>query len=71
MSCLSESGLYSKKTCGSTTLSLSCGVIYLMNVPVVVDYTRSGKQHFEVLDWLRGSAAFLIVKVPGQAGEAR
>jgi peptidoglycan/LPS O-acetylase OafA/YrhL len=32
-----------------------------MNVPVVVDHTSSGKQHFEVLDGLRGSAAFLIV----------
>jgi len=32
-----------------------------MNVPVVVDRTSSGKQHFEVLDGLRGSAAFLIV----------
>ena len=32
-----------------------------MNVPVVVDQTSSGKQHFEVLDGLRGSAAFLIV----------
>jgi hypothetical protein len=42
-----------------------------MNVPVVVDHTSSGKQHFEVLDGLRGSAAFLIVGDPGQAGEAR
>ena len=42
-----------------------------MNVSVVVDHTSSGKQHFEVLDGLRGSAAFLIVGVPGQAGEAR
>jgi peptidoglycan/LPS O-acetylase OafA/YrhL len=32
-----------------------------MKVPVVVDHTSSGKQHFEVLDGLRGSAAFLIV----------
>jgi peptidoglycan/LPS O-acetylase OafA/YrhL len=32
-----------------------------MNVPVVADRTSSGKQHFEVLDGLRGSAAFLIV----------
>lgn len=32
-----------------------------MRVPVVVDHTSSGKQHFEVLDGLRGSAAFLIV----------
>src|ERR1700750_1877267 len=32
-----------------------------MNVPVAVDHTSSGKQHFEVLDGLRGSAAFLIV----------
>src|ERR1700757_3339704 len=32
-----------------------------MNVPVTVDHTSSGKQHFEVLDGLRGSAAFLIV----------
>jgi hypothetical protein len=31
-----------------------------MNVPVVVDHTSSGKQHFEVLDGLRGSAAFLM-----------
>src|ERR1700677_4831460 len=32
-----------------------------MNVPVFVDRTSSGKEHFEVLDGLRGSAAFLIV----------
>src|SRR6204780_4912905 len=32
-----------------------------MNVPVFVDRTGSGKEHFEVLDGLRGSAAFLIV----------
>src|ERR1700728_1912405 len=32
-----------------------------MNVPVVVDRTSAGKEHFEVLDGLRGSAAFLIV----------
>src|ERR1700691_4523677 len=32
-----------------------------MNVPVVVDRPSSGKEHFEVLDGLRGSAAFLIV----------
>lgn len=32
-----------------------------MNVPVVADRTSSGKEHFEVLDGLRGSAAFLIV----------
>src|SRR6201992_3864984 len=32
-----------------------------MNVPVAVDHTSSGKQHFEVLDALRGSASFLIV----------
>jgi peptidoglycan/LPS O-acetylase OafA/YrhL len=32
-----------------------------MNVPVVLDRTSGGKQHFEVLDGLRGSAAFLIV----------
>jgi peptidoglycan/LPS O-acetylase OafA/YrhL len=32
-----------------------------MNVPVVVDRTSTGKGHFEVLDGLRGSAAFLIV----------
>src|SRR6201993_5191406 len=32
-----------------------------MNVPVTVDHTSSGKQHFEVLDGLRGSAAVLIV----------
>src|SRR5579859_1997249 len=32
-----------------------------MNVPVAVDHTSSGKTHFEVLDGLRGSAAFLIV----------
>ena len=28
---------------------------------VRVDRTSSGKEHFEVLDGLRGSAAFLIV----------
>src|SRR5580698_10610777 len=32
-----------------------------MNVPIGVDRTSSGKEHFEVLDGLRGSAAFLIV----------
>ena len=32
-----------------------------MNLPLVVDRTSSGKEHFEVLDGLRGSAAFLIV----------
>src|SRR6202167_2090305 len=32
-----------------------------MSVPVVVDRPSSGKEHFEVLDGLRGSAAFLIV----------
>src|ERR1700691_3106931 len=32
-----------------------------MSVPVVVDRTSTGKEHFEVLDGLRGSAAFLIV----------
>jgi peptidoglycan/LPS O-acetylase OafA/YrhL len=32
-----------------------------MNESVVVDRTGSGKEHFEVLDGLRGSAAFLIV----------
>ena len=32
-----------------------------MNVPQVFDRTSSGKEHFEVLDGLRGSAAFLIV----------
>src|SRR5271163_1444656 len=32
-----------------------------MNLPAVVDRTSSGKEHFEVLDGLRGSAAFLIV----------
>ena len=32
-----------------------------MNVSAVVDRTSSGKEHFEVLDGLRGSAAFLIV----------
>jgi hypothetical protein len=42
-----------------------------MNVPVVVDHTSGGKRHFEVSDGLQGSAAFLIVGVPGQAGEAR
>src|ERR1700744_1093940 len=31
-----------------------------MNVAVDIDRTSSGKQHFEVLDGLRGSAAFLI-----------
>jgi peptidoglycan/LPS O-acetylase OafA/YrhL len=33
----------------------------MMNVPVVIDRTSGGKAHFEVLDGLRGSAAFLIV----------
>ena len=32
-----------------------------MNVAIPVDRTSSGKEHFEVLDGLRGSAAFLIV----------
>jgi len=32
-----------------------------MNVLIVLDRTSSGKEHFEVLDGLRGSAAFLIV----------
>jgi peptidoglycan/LPS O-acetylase OafA/YrhL len=32
-----------------------------MHVPVAADRTSSGKEHFEVLDGLRGSAAFLIV----------
>src|ERR1700744_2642762 len=32
-----------------------------MNVAVDIDRTSSGKEHFEVLDGLRGSAAFLIV----------
>jgi peptidoglycan/LPS O-acetylase OafA/YrhL len=32
-----------------------------MNVAITVDRTSSGKEHFEVLDGLRGSAAFLIV----------
>ena len=32
-----------------------------MNVRVTLDRTSSGKEHFEVLDGLRGSAAFLIV----------
>lgn len=32
-----------------------------MNAPIVIDRTSSGKEHFEVLDGLRGSAAFLIV----------
>src|SRR5450631_1991420 len=32
-----------------------------MNVAVTVDRTRSGKEHFEVLDGLRGTGAFLIV----------
>jgi peptidoglycan/LPS O-acetylase OafA/YrhL len=32
-----------------------------MNVPAAFDRTSSGKEHFEVLDGLRGSAAFLIV----------
>jgi peptidoglycan/LPS O-acetylase OafA/YrhL len=32
-----------------------------MNVAAVFDRTSSGKEHFEVLDGLRGSAAFLIV----------
>jgi len=32
-----------------------------MNVASTVDRTSSGKEHFEVLDGLRGSAAFLIV----------
>jgi peptidoglycan/LPS O-acetylase OafA/YrhL len=32
-----------------------------MNVAITVDCTSSGKEHFEVLDGLRGSAAFLIV----------
>src|ERR1700748_1091673 len=32
-----------------------------MNAGITVDRTSSGKEHFEVLDGLRGSAAFLIV----------
>src|SRR6202789_507832 len=32
-----------------------------MNIPVVVHRTSSGKEQFEVLDGLRGSAALLIV----------
>ena len=32
-----------------------------MNVAITVGHTSSGKEHFEVLDGLRGSAAFLIV----------
>src|ERR1700723_541946 len=32
-----------------------------MNVAITVDRTSGGKEHFEVLDGLRGSAAFLIV----------
>ena len=32
-----------------------------MNVGIPVDRTSSGKEHFEVLDGLRGTAAFLIV----------
>jgi peptidoglycan/LPS O-acetylase OafA/YrhL len=32
-----------------------------MNVAITVDRTSSGKEHFEVLDGLRGTAAFLIV----------
>jgi len=32
-----------------------------MSVPVRADRTGSGKEHFEVLDGLRGAAAFLIV----------
>jgi peptidoglycan/LPS O-acetylase OafA/YrhL len=32
-----------------------------MNVAITVDHTSSGKEHFEVLDGLRGGAAFLIV----------
>src|ERR1700728_4824388 len=32
-----------------------------MNVAISVDRTSSGKEHFEVLDGLRGTAAFLIV----------
>src|SRR6201990_2250587 len=32
-----------------------------MSVSIVVDRTSTGKEHFEVLDGLRGSAAFLIV----------
>jgi hypothetical protein len=31
-----------------------------MNVAITVDRTSSGKEHFEVLDGLRGTAAFLI-----------
>src|ERR1700743_4017867 len=33
----------------------------MMSVAVDIDRTSSGKEHFEVLDGLRGSAAFLIV----------
>src|ERR1700684_834689 len=32
-----------------------------MNVAITADRTSSGKEHFEVLDGLRGTAAFLIV----------
>jgi len=32
-----------------------------MSVPVSIDRTSSGKEHFEVLDGLRGGAASVIV----------
>ena len=40
---------------------MNASVIGKANAAISADRTSSGKEHFEVLDGLRGSAAFLIV----------